>query len=130
MKKYLYIFILILGIALMLPVIHISYADVSPIEAVILIKEDQNQTVFYQPGTVTVKVGGEILIANTATSDHSVTSGSGPDDPMAGKSFDTGILKPKAFVEYAAENLRAGNYSFYSTTDPNVKGLMVVIPSK
>jgi plastocyanin len=130
MKKYLYIFILILGIALMLPVIHISYADVSPIEAVILIKEDQNQTVFYQPDTVTVRIGSEILIANTATSDHSVTSGSGPDDPMAGKWFDTGIIKPKGFVEYAAENLKPGNYTFYSTTDPQIKGLMAVVPSK
>ncbi len=130
MKKYLYIFILILGIALMLPVIHISYADISPIEAVILIKEDQNQTVFYQPDTVTVRIGGEILIANTATSDHSVTSGSGPDDPMAGKWFDTGIIKPKGFVEYAAENLKPGNYTFYSTTDPQIKGLMAVVPSK
>ncbi|MFZ0253899.1 MAG: hypothetical protein WAL28_08870 [Nitrososphaeraceae archaeon] len=125
-----YIFILILGIALMLPVIHISYADISPIEAVILIKEDQNQTVFYQPDTVTVRIGGEILIANTATSDHSVTSGSGPDDPMAGKWFDTGIIKPKGFVEYAAENLKPGNYTFYSTTDPQIKGLMAVVPSK
>ena len=121
---------LILGVVLMLPVIHISYAEVSPIEAVILIKEDQNKTVFYQPGTVTVKVGGEILIANTATSDHSVTSGSGPDDPMAGKWFDTGIIKPKGFVEYAAENLKPGNYTFYSTTDPQIKGLMAVVPSK
>ena len=130
MEKYLYVFILILGGVLILPSIHSSYADVSPVEAVILIKQDQNMTVFYQPDTVTVKVGGEILIANTATSNHSVTSGSGPDDPMAGKWFDTGIIKPKGFVEYAAENVKPGNYSFYSTTDPNVKGLMVVIPSK
>ena len=121
---------LILGVVLMLPVIHILYADVSPIEAVILIKEDQNKTVFYQPDTITIKAGGEILIANTATSDHSVTSGSGPDDPMAGKWFDTGIIKPKGFVEYAAENLKPGNYTFYSTTDPQIKGLMAVVPSK
>ena len=73
---------LILGAVLMLPLIHSSYADVSPVEAVILIKEDQNKTVFYQPSNTTVKEGGEILIANTAKSDHSVTSGSGPNDPM------------------------------------------------
>lgn len=130
MEKYLYVFILILGGVLIVPVIHSSYADVSPVEAVILIKEDQNKTVFYQPNTITVRVGGEVLIANTATSDHSVTSGSGPDDPMAGKWFDTDKIKPKGFVEYAAENVKPGNYSFYSTTDPKVKGLMVVIPSK
>ena len=114
----------------MLPVIHILYADVSPIEAVILIKEDQNKTVFYQPDTITIKAGGEILIANTASSDQSVTSGSSPDDPMSGKWFDTDKIRPKGFVEYAAENVKPGNYSFYSTTDPKVKGLMVVIPSK
>lgn len=121
---------LILGVVLVLPVIHSSYADVSPVEAVILIKEDQNKTVFYQPDTITIRVGGEILIANTATSDHSVTSGSGPDDPMARKFFDTDIIKPRGFVEYAAENLKPGNYSFYSSTDPQIKGQLVVIPNK
>jgi hypothetical protein len=49
---------------------------------------------------------------------------------MAGKFFDTNKIKPKGFTEYVAENLKPGNYSFYSTTDPQIKGLMVVIPSK
>ena len=49
---------------------------------------------------------------------------------MSGKWFDTDKIRPKGFVEYAAENVKPGNYSFYSTTDPKVKGLMVVIPSK
>jgi plastocyanin len=130
MKKTLIIIMIISGTALMLPVIHSSYADVSPVEGVILINEDQNKTVFYQPDTITIRAGGEILIANNATSDNSVTSGSGPDDPMAGKFFDTNKIKPKGFTEYVAENLKPGNYSFYSTTDPQIKGLMVVIPSK
>jgi len=129
MKKHLYLFMIILGIVLMLPIIHSTYADVSPVEAVILIKENQNKTVFYQPSNTTVKEGSEILIANTATSDHSVTSGSGPNDPMAGKSFDTDIIKPKGFVEYVPHNLKPGNYSFYSSTDPKIKGQLVVIPS-
>jgi plastocyanin len=130
MKKSLIIIMVILGTVLMLPVIHSSYADVSPVEAVILIKEDQNKTVFYQPDTIAIRVGGEILVANTATSDHSVTSGSGPDDPMAGKLFNTDIIKPRGFVEYATENLKPGNYSFYSSTDPQIKGQLVVIPNK
>ena len=136
--------ILGIGIVSMLPVIHSCFAqnttsgistfhsdvDVSPIEAVIMINEDQNNTASYQPNVVTIKVGGEILIANNATSDHSVTSGSGPDDPMSGKMFNTDIIKPRAFVEYVTENLRPGNYSFYSTTDPQIKGTMVVVPAK
>lgn len=121
---------LLLGLLFILPVLHSSYADVSPLEAAIIIKEDQNKTAFYNPSNITITVGGEVLIANKATSDHSVTSGSGPEDPMAGKLFDTDKIKPNAFVEYAAVNLKPGNYSFYSTTDPNVKGFMVVLPSK
>jgi plastocyanin len=144
MMKFFFISMVILGIVSMLPVINSSYAqnatsgvstfhsdvDASPIDAIIMINEDQNNTTFYQPSVVTIKVGGEILIANNATSDHSVTSGSGPDDPMSGKMFNTDIIKPKAFVEYVTENLRPGNYSFYSTTDPQIKGTMVVVPSK
>jgi len=145
MKKVLGISMVMFGIILALPLFHSSYAqnasntgvptfhsdvDVSPIEAVIMINEDQNKSVFFQPHVVTIQVGGEILIANNATSNHSVTSGSGPEDPMAGKFFNTDIIKPKAFLEYITENLKPGNYSFYSSTDPQIKGQLVVIPSK
>jgi plastocyanin len=144
MKKSLFISIVILGILSILLVINSSYAqnatngastfhgdvDASPIESVIMINEDQNNTAFFQPNVVTIRVGGEILIANNATSDHSVTSGSGPEDAMLGKMFDTGVIKPKAFVEFVTENLRPGNYSFFSTIDPQIKGTMVVVESK
>ena len=139
MKKILYIS-LILGAFLPLVVFH-SYAqnttttfhkdvDVSPIEAVIMINEDKNKSAFFQPESVTVRVGGEILIANNSTSDHSVTSGSGPDDPMSGKLFNTDIIKPKGFVEYITQNLAPGNYSFYSASDPKIKGELQVVSSK
>lgn len=135
---------MILGMLSILPVIHSSYAqnapngvstfhgdvDASPIESVIMINEDQNKTAFFQPNVVTIRVGGEVLIANNATSDHSVTSGSGPEDAMLGKMFDTGVIKPKAFVEFVTENLTPGNYSFFSTIDPQIKGTMVVVASK
>ena len=134
-----------IGIILSLAIIQVSYAqsgfattsaiktfhndtDVSPIEAVIMINEADNKTAFFQPHTVTVRVGGEILIANNGSSSQSVTSGSGPDDPMAGKTFDTDKIKPGAFVEYVPENLKPGNYSFFSSADPQVKGLMIVVP--
>jgi plastocyanin len=144
MKKCLFISILALAIISMLPVINSSYAqnatseastfhgdvDASPIEAIIMINEDQNKTAFFQPNVVTISVGGEILIANNATSDHSVTSGSGPNDPMLGKMFDTGVIKPRAFVEYVTENLAPGNYSFFSTIDPQIKGTMIVVAPK
>ena len=138
MKKVL-IFALFVGASLPFLVLH-SYGqntagstfhkdvDSSPIEAVIIINENQNNTAFFEPNSITVRVGGEILIANNSTSDHSVTSGSGPDDPMSGKFFNTDTIKPRGFMEYAAENLVPGNYSFYSATDPKIKGQLQVIP--
>jgi plastocyanin len=107
-----------------------SDVDSSPIEAVIMINEDQNKTVLFQPAVTTIRVGGEILIANNATSDHSVTSGTGPEDPMAGKLFNTDNIKPGGFVEYIPVNLKPGNYSFYSSADPQIKGMLIVIPSR
>ena len=144
MNKSLFISTTILGIVSVLSVMQSSYAqnatsgvstfhsdvDASPIEAIIMINEDQNNTAFFQPNVVTISVGGEILIANNATSDHSVTSGSGPNDPMLGKMFDTGVIKPRAFVEYVTENLTPGNYSFFSTIDPQIKGTMIVVAPK
>jgi plastocyanin len=105
-----------------------SDVDSSPIEAVIMINENENKTAFFLPNTITIRVGGEILIANNSTSDHSVTSGSGPDDPMSGKQFDTDLIKPNAFTEYVPHNLTPGNYSFYSSADPEIKGQLTVIP--
>ena len=138
MKKVL-IFALLLGASLPFLVLHgfgqnttgstfHKDVDSSPIEAVIIINEDQNSTAFFEPNSITIRVGGEILIANNSTSDHSVTSETGPDDPMSGKFFNTDTIKPRGFVEYAAENLVPGNYSFYSATDPKIKDQLQVIP--
>ena len=136
-EKLLAVSMVILGIILTLPLFQGSYAknvsntgvqtfysdvDISPIETVIMINEDQNKSIFFQPHVITIRVGGEILVANNSTSDHSVTSGSGPEDPMAEKLFDTDAIKPKAFVEYIPVNLKPCNYSFYSSTDPQIKG--------
>ena len=131
MKKILFIPIVVLVIMLAIPVFQSSYAGgLSPVEATIMINENQNKNVFFQPNITTVRVSGEILIANNSTSDHSVTSGAGPDDPMSGKLFNTGIIKPKGFIDYVPENLRPGNYSFYSSTDPQIKGQLIVVANK
>jgi plastocyanin len=105
-----------------------SDVDTSPIEAVIMINENENKTTFFEPDNITVRVGGEILIANNSTSDHSVTSGSGPNDPMSGKHFNTDLIKPNGFAEYATHNLTPGNYSFYSSADTGIKGQLTIVP--
>ena len=103
-------------------------SDVDSSAAVSLItisKGPQGNTVF-NPQTTTIKTGGEILILNNDTVAHTIRSGMGPDDPLSGRLFGVGPLEPKGFIEYVASNLQPGTYSFYSTTDPSIKGQLVV----
>ena len=94
--------------------------------AVITISEGKDGKTVYEPYSTTIKIGDEILIANNATSPHSFTNGNGPTDPLSGKLFNTGMINPKSFAEYVASNLQPGIYAYYSTSDPSVKGEIVV----
>ena len=67
------------------------------------------------------------MIANNATSPHSFTNGNGPSDPLSGKLFNRGMINPRGFAEYVASNLQPGKYAYYSTSDPSVKGEIVVV---
>jgi plastocyanin len=103
--------------------------DSSPIAAVIIIGEDMQGNVSYIPNNVTVKVGEEILIVNNGTDTQSVTNGMGPDDPLAGKLFDTGPIPPRGFTEYVAANLSPGNYTFYSANSTSTTGVLTIEPN-
>ena len=46
---------------------------------------------------------------------------------MAGKIFDSGQIQPKGFIEYVAANLDPGNYTFFTTTDPNVTAQISIL---
>lgn len=103
--------------------------DASPIAVVIHINEDKIGNVFFKPSEFTIKQGDEVLILNNSTGDHSFTNGESADDQMAGKIFDTKMIKPGSFSEYLAFNLSPGDYPFYSSTDPvKIKGKMTVLP--
>jgi plastocyanin len=86
--------------------------DTSPVTAFIIITDDQGSTV-YRPNNITIRVGEEVIILNNSTTPHSVTSGAGPDDPLSGRLFNTGTIKPESFVEYTATNLGPGKYPFF-----------------
>ncbi len=102
--------------------------DSSPIAAVIVIGKDMQGNVAYVPNNVTVKVGEEILVVNNHTDFQSVTNGMSPDDPLAGKLFDTGPIPPRGFAEYVASNLSPGNYTFYSTNSTSTTGVLTIEP--
>ncbi len=103
--------------------------DSSPITAVIIIGKDLQGNITYVPNNVTIKVGEEILVLNNDTDFQSMTNGMGPDDPLAGKLFDTGPIPPRGFAEYVASNLTPGNYTFYSTNSTSTKGVLTIEPN-
>jgi plastocyanin len=88
-------------------------------------KGPQGNTVF-NPQTTTIKIGGEILIFNNDTAAHTIKSGMGASDPLAGRLFGVGPIQPKGYIEYVASNLQPGTYPFYSNHDPSIKGELVV----
>ena len=104
--------------------------DATPIAVVLMIKEDKEGNVSFNPSEFSIKQGEEVLILNNATSNnHSFTNGKNPDDPMAGKLFHTDTIKSGSFAEYLAVNLSPGKYPFFSVADPaNIKGEMTILP--
>lgn len=103
-----------------------SDVDSSAALSLITISKGSQGNTIINPQTTTIKTGGEILILNNDSVAHTIRSGMGPDDPLSGRLFGVGPLEPKGFIEYVASNLQPGTYSFYSTTDPSIKGQLVV----
>jgi hypothetical protein len=104
-----------------------SDTDSTPIAAVITITKDKDGNIMFKPSVTTIKQDEEILILNNDTIAHSFTNGKNPEDPMAGKIFDSGTIQPKGFIEYVAANLSPGNYTFYTITDPTVTAQISVL---
>ena len=67
-----------------------SDIDATPIAAVITITKDKDGNTIFNPSTTTIKQDQEVLILNNDTIAHSFTNGENPEDPMAGKIFDSG----------------------------------------
>jgi plastocyanin len=100
-----------------------SGSDSLPVATIITITEDANQNTVFRPETTNITRGKEIFIGS---SPQSITSGTGPEDPLSGKLFDTGVINSKGYAEFVTVNLNPGSYPYYSTTNPSVKGLINV----
>lgn len=103
--------------------------NASPVAAVIIIGKDKQGNVTYIPNNITIKQGEEIFVVNNGTNVQSVTNGMSPDDPLAGKFFDTGPIQPKGFAEFVVSNISPGNYTFYSINSTSTKGVLIVEPN-
>ena len=103
-----------------------SDIDSSAAVALITISKGSQGNAVISPQTTTIKTGGEILILNNDSVVHTIRNGMGPDDSLSGRMFGVGPIEPKGFIEYVASNLQPGTYPFYSTSDPSIKGELVV----
>jgi hypothetical protein len=106
-----------------------SHIDSSPVVAIFVITKDNQGNLIFLPNSATIKPGEEILVLNNDTKPQTLLNGKGSDDPLSGKLFSIGAIKPKAFLEYGASNLQDGRYPFYLQSEPNVKGELTVVAS-
>jgi plastocyanin len=80
----------------------------------------------YEPASLTVKKGDAIDVVNEDSSPHTVTSGTGLEDPNAGQMFDTSIITPAASAQLATADLEAGEYDYHCSVHPFMTGKLIV----
>jgi plastocyanin len=80
----------------------------------------------YEPASLTVKKGDAIDVANEDSVPHTVTSGTGLEDPNAGQMFDTSIITPAASAQLATADIEAGEYDYHCTVHPFMTGKLIV----
>ena len=80
----------------------------------------------YEPASLTVKKGDAIDVVNKDSSPHTVTSGTGLEDPNAGKMFDTSIINAAASAQLATADIEAGEYDYHCAVHPFMTGTLKV----
>src|SRR5919202_6333409 len=80
----------------------------------------------YQPASLTVKKGDVIAVVNKDSAAHTVTNGKTPDDPNAGKQFDTSIISPGQSAKVDTASLAPGEYDFHCAVHPFMSGKLKV----
>src|SRR5918994_6025057 len=80
----------------------------------------------YEPDPLTVSAGDVVEVSNQDTVPHTVTSGSGPEDPETGSQFDTSIIDAGATAQVDTANLAAGDYPYYCSVHPYMLGTLTV----
>ena len=80
----------------------------------------------YDPDPLTVSAGDTVEVMNQDTVPHTVTSGTGLEDPESGSQFDTSIIDAGATAQIDTANLAAGDYPFYCAVHPYMVGSLKV----
>jgi plastocyanin len=80
----------------------------------------------YDPDELSVAAGSDITVTNQDTLPHTVTSGTGPQDPTSAQTFDTSLINGGESATLSLAQVAAGPYDYYCMVHPFMTGKLVV----
>ena len=80
----------------------------------------------YDPDELTVAAGSEVTVTNDDTLPHTVTSGTGPQDPNSAQLFDTSLINGGESATLSLAQVAAGQYDYYCMVHPYMTGKLTV----
>jgi plastocyanin len=78
----------------------------------------------FQPNPINVKVGNTVTWVNDDGVTHTITSGSGPNDPNYGSQFDSGLVAEGQTFTHAFKTVAEFNY--FCQIHPSMVGTVIV----
>ncbi|MDP8888990.1 MAG: plastocyanin/azurin family copper-binding protein, partial [Thermoproteota archaeon] len=76
----------------------------------------------YDPEELTASAGAEVTVVNQDTLPHSVTSGTGPQDPESAQLFDTSLINGGESATLSLAQVTPGQYDYYCIVHPYMTG--------
>ena len=80
----------------------------------------------YDPEELTVAAGSDVTVMNQDTLPHTVTSGTGPQDPTSAQTFDTSLINGGESATLSLAQVAAGQYDYHCMVHPYMTGKLVV----
>jgi plastocyanin len=80
----------------------------------------------YDPEELTASAGAEVSVVNQDTVPHTVTSGTGPQDPNSAQLFDTSLINGGESATLSLAQVTAGQYDYYCIVHPYMTGKISV----
>ncbi|HJU95092.1 MAG TPA: plastocyanin/azurin family copper-binding protein [Nitrososphaera sp.] len=80
----------------------------------------------YDPEELTASAGAEVTVVNQDTLPHTVTSGTGPQDPNSAQTFDTSLINGGESAALSLAQVTAGQYDYYCIVHPYMTGKLTV----
>jgi plastocyanin len=80
----------------------------------------------YDPEELTASAGSEVSVVNQDTVPHTVTSGTGPQDPNSAQLFDTSLINGGESASLSLAQVTAGQYDYYCMVHPYMTGKISV----